>query len=366
MSDNTPNLLWRLGAVASAFTGGVCPLDRSNGRKYCISASMTKHLEGPDNMTHVISLNPFQCRMWKGHERLEEHINEVTCRGEIESVLAHGQLIPVLGRTLKRDIDHSHELVYGARRLFIARHLNLPLLAEVRDLSDRDAIIALDIENRQRKALSPYERGCGYNSWLRGGMISSQEELARVLNISASQVSRLLRLAQLPTVIISAFSSPTEICESWGRDLMEIWEDPERRSQLTASARAIVQESPKVGAAPAIYQRLMANSPQKAKGERVAVIGDHDEVIKNELGEPLFRVRVHLKDVALLLPASALSGAILSEIKTQVSGILQRGRAQLHEGQEYRLSKVKRAEPIAALQVNLDEMRELRRGTIAA
>ena len=71
---------------------------------------------------------------------------------------------------------------------------------EVRELTDQEAIIALDIENRQRKELSPYERGRSYYLWLHHGLFSSQEALARTLNISASQVSRLISLAQLPPV----------------------------------------------------------------------------------------------------------------------------------------------------------------------
>jgi ParB/RepB/Spo0J family partition protein len=283
-------------------------------------------------MTNVISLNPFRCRMWSGHDRLDEYINEETCRDEIQSVLTYGQLIPVLCRPLSRDNDHSHELIFGARRLFVARHLNLPLAGEVRDLTDREAVVALDIENRQRSDLSPYERGRAYSSWLRAGLFASQDELARVLNISASQVSRLMRLAQLPTVLVGAFTSATEICETWGRDLMEIWEDPERRCALTAGARAIAQESltAKLPAA-TVYQRLVSNAPRKRKSGLHVGQGDHDEVVKDDLGEPLFRIRAHQKDIALLLPAWALSASLLYEIKAQVTTLLQRERRQLHD-----------------------------------
>jgi hypothetical protein len=66
--------------------------------------------------------------MWSHHERLEEHITEESCRAEIDSHSKHGQLMPVLGRLLKADLWHEVELIYGARRLFVARHLKRPLL----------------------------------------------------------------------------------------------------------------------------------------------------------------------------------------------------------------------------------------------
>jgi ParB family transcriptional regulator, chromosome partitioning protein len=279
-------------------------------------------------MADALSISPFLCRMWSGHDRLEEHINEITCRDEITSFVVHGQLVPVLGRALKDDRDHLYELVFGARRLFVARHLNVPLKVDVRPMSDREAIVALDIENRQRRDVSPYERGRSYASWLRAGLFASQDELSRVLNVSASQVSRLLRLAQLPTVLVSAFASPTEICESWARDLMEAWEDPETRPRLTAGARYLANQSDRRSAA-GVFQQLMSSANGKRKKTKQNTpTQSHDEVVQDDHGKPLFRMRVHRKDVALLLPTTGLSDELLVEIKAQIAQILQRARSQ--------------------------------------
>src|SRR5262249_20674676 len=164
----------------------------------------------------VVSASPFRVRMWSLHDRCEEHVNEETCKAEIESFAKHGQLVPALGRVLHGDPGHDIELIYGARRLFVARHLNVPLLVEMREISDRDALIAMDIENRQRTDISPYERAMSYARWLSTGHFGSQDDIARALRISSSQVSRLLRLAKLPSVILNAFTSPLEICEALG------------------------------------------------------------------------------------------------------------------------------------------------------
>src|SRR5262245_57838727 len=143
-------------------------------------------------MKSIVSVNPFRCRMWALHDRLETHVTEDTCRAEIESISKHGQLVPVLGRPLRQDPDYEVELIYGARRLFVARLINQPLLVELRELSDRDAIVAMDVENRLRQDISPYERGRSYARYLQSGFFKSQDEIARSLKISASQVSRLL------------------------------------------------------------------------------------------------------------------------------------------------------------------------------
>ena len=159
-------------------------------------------------MRKLLSVNPFRACMWSLHDRCDRHVNEQTCRAEIESFETRGQLVPALGRPLRDDPDHDVELIYGARRLFVARHLNRSLLVDVREMSDREAIVAMDVENRQRTDISSYERGVSYARWLRNGHFGSQEDIARALRISSSQVSRLLRLAKLPSVILGAFTSP--------------------------------------------------------------------------------------------------------------------------------------------------------------
>ncbi|MET0660526.1 MAG: ParB N-terminal domain-containing protein, partial [Steroidobacteraceae bacterium] len=74
-------------------------------------------------MRSISAVDPFKCRVWKLHNRRQESITELTCKAEIEAFIAHGQFVPALGRPLHDDPDHEIELIYGARRLFVARHL---------------------------------------------------------------------------------------------------------------------------------------------------------------------------------------------------------------------------------------------------
>lgn len=285
-------------------------------------------------MGNVISVNPFRCRMWRGHERLEEYVTEETCREEIESFQRHGQRVPVLGRPIRSDGTHDFELIYGSRRLFVACHLNVHLLLEVRDLSDRDAAIALDIENRQRKAVSPYERGMTYAHWLREGVFSSQDQLARTLRISASQVSRLLRLARLPSVIVAAFASPLEICEIWGPKLMDLWEHTDKRPQMAAAARAIAHERQQLPGH-AVFARLISAATKEVAITATQGVEHCIEVVRDEHGEPLFRIRRRGNYIAFLIPRGVTRVCGLSVIRTELAEILHRARLQVADpGQE--------------------------------
>lgn len=277
-------------------------------------------------MKSIVEVNPFECRMWLFHDRMEGNVNDESCRAEIESFSKHGQLVPVLGRLLRGDPDHKVELIFGARRLFVARHLNRPLLAEIRELSDREAFVAMDIENRQRRDISPYERGMSYARWLRSGNFKSQEDIANSLKISASQVSRLLKLAHLPAVIVNAFESPVQIFESWGLDLAAILEDPSRKAQTIKKAREIAEFSPRPSGQE-VYRRLLSAS---TPGRKIKV-ESHDQVIRNKLGHPLFRIRQQRNSIAILLPHERISATSLQEIQSAIGWILGKdieGRAE--------------------------------------
>lgn len=273
-------------------------------------------------MSSIVAVNPFRCRVWRLHDRLEGEITEASCKAEIESFSDHGQLIPVLARPVRGDPDYDFELIYGARRLFVARHLNHSLLVDVRELSDKEAIVAMDMENRLRKDISPYERGQSYARWLRTGQFESQEELARALSISASQVSRLLRLARLPAVIIDAFRSPTDIRENWGLDLMESLEDPNRRDATIRAARSLARYTPRLSGRE-VFRRLCSNSAPNPRTKA----GAHDKVIIGEDGVPLFRIRYQNRSIALIVPTGRVSRETLERIEADIASILQKSVA---------------------------------------
>jgi len=279
---------------------------------------------GEEVSRSVISANPFRCRMWPLHDRAEEHITEESCRQEIASFSKYGQLVPVLGRTLEHDPEHDIELIFGARRLFVARQLNAPLRVELRKISNREAIVAMDMENRQRLDISPYERGLGYAKWLRDGYFASQDDIASALGISAGQVSKLLKIARLPAVILSAFPSVTDIREGWGLELAAVLDDPQGRERTIRRAREIARATQKPAATEVCRQLLSASS----SGGRKPKSHTREEVILSDRGTPLFRVRYARNAVMLLLPAERVSAGHLKEILHAVSSALQEDTAR--------------------------------------
>jgi ParB family transcriptional regulator, chromosome partitioning protein len=277
-------------------------------------------------MRNIVAANPFRARMWSLHDRCDQHVTEESCKAEIESFSKHGQFVPALGRRLHGDPDYDVELVYGARRLFVARYLNKPLLVDVREMSDREAIIAMDIENRQRTDVSPYERAVSYARWMRNGHFGSQDDIARALKSSASQVSRLLRLSKLPSVVLNAFATPLEICEAWGLDIMDALEDPERRQRTIQAARAIGELNPRP-TGKQVYRQLMVSSARGRQPKPAARV----EIVRDGEGAPLFRIRQLNTSVSLVLPSEKLSAAAMAEIRSLLAGILSEKRSCIQQ-----------------------------------
>jgi ParB family chromosome partitioning protein len=194
------------------------------------------------------------------------------------------------------------------------------LKVEIRELTDQQALLAMDAENRLRSDLSPYERAVAYAGWLRGGQFNSQQELAKALGISPSQVSRLLQLARLPAVVVNAFSSPLEIREGWGGELMDKMEGGKRDAVIRV-ARAIARSSRRPNAA-AAYRQLMAagaESNRRKLRERVEVVKDSD-------GHPLFRVKYHRSSISLVLPVDKMPESVIQDLCSILSARLQHFR----------------------------------------
>ncbi len=275
-------------------------------------------------MPSLIAMNPFRCRMWELHDRMDAHLSEESCRDEIESFAKHGQFVPALGRSLRGDPSYDVELICGARRLFVAKLLNKPLAVELRPSSDRDALIAMDTENRLRKDISPYERALSYAQWIRCGHFRSQNDIARALKISPSQVSRVLRLALLPAIIVEAFADPTQIHEDWGIRLLGRLEDPGTRRAVFEAARSIVAQSARHP--PTEVYRQLLNAAAKGRQLKRPY---HDVVVHGEKGTVLFRIRHQRRWVALLLPLEQVAEPTLQVITDAVAGILQAESAQV-------------------------------------
>lgn len=263
----------------------------------------------------IESVSAADCRVWHMHAR-GDLLDERSCASLIDSMRANGQRIPVLGRRCGSPDDASIELIYGARRLFAAQHLGIDLLVDVRDLDDRAAIVEMDIENRVRTDISPYERGMSYRSWLSAGHFSSQADLAAALGVSEAQVSRLLRYAELPAAVVGAFDSPAAIKEQWAVALAKRCQDPKTRQLTVRRARESVH-SQTHSTPQAVYAALVREGSPSPAGVR-----SRDQIVQDVAGKPLVRIGFRARTVHIILPKEKVTPRILKKISDQLRTLL--------------------------------------------
>lgn len=262
-------------------------------------------------------ISPFRCRIWTQHSRPDEQLTEYACRSLRDSIAKNGQHQAALGRPVTDDPDHDIEIICGARRHAAAVALGRDLLVEVRAMSDAEAYVATYEENAERKDDCPYVQGQLLRRALISGACSSHEGLGHAFSLSHSKVSRLLMIAQLPSIVVAAFQSPRDIRERWGVELYHLWKEKDPEHAITGRARALASRQPRLPALQ-VYQALVSAVGDKSMMHRrnrsVAICGSD--------GLVLFREQEHVGSVTFAVPKAILNAARRTALKHAMVQIL--------------------------------------------
>ena len=194
-------------------------------------------------------VDPARCRIWSGHNRDYGALTPENCADLIESLRAQGrQEVPAVVRRVTGDPACDFEVICGARRHFSVSWLranNFPefrFLVEPRELTDEEAFRISDLENRNRKDLSDYERATDYARAVDRYYGGSQQRMAERLQVSRSWLSRYLELTRLPPEVVAAFGSSHVIGISHGAVLAPLLRVPPTAARLSGAARLLADE----------------------------------------------------------------------------------------------------------------------------
>lgn len=182
------------------------------------------------------------------------------------------------------------EVVYGHRRHRACLELNLPVLALIEDVSEQDLFKEMDRENRHRRDLSPWEQGVMYRRALEENLFRSLGELSREIGIDKGNVSKALKLAELPETVVAAFSSPLDLQYRWAKLLSDALQaNPER---VLKTAKELATNGGALSAKQVLEALLGAEEPEvsehvvQVEGKALAVIRREGErgVVRFERG----------------------------------------------------------------------------------
>lgn len=220
-----------------------------------------------------VETNPFQPR----REFNEEEIASLS-----ESLKAHDMLQPILVRR----VEGRYQLISGERRLRAAQRAGWATIpARVREADDRLVAELAIVENLQRKDLNPVEKALSFKRYLDEHRCT-QEELAQRLAIDRSTIANLMRLLELPKVILASLQSG-KLTAGHARALLPLGDEREQISLARRietdqmSVRAVEQQ---VAEQLAQEESGAVAAGKKTKRTQTAKVASLEQELRTALG----------------------------------------------------------------------------------
>jgi len=204
---------------------------------------------------HDIEENPFQPR----RDFSESEIGSLA-----ESLIEHDMLQPILVRR----VHGRYQLISGERRLRAAIRAGWSTVpARLREADDRLVAELAIVENLQRKDLNPIEKAMSFKRYLDEHRCT-QDDLAQRIKIDRSTISNLMRLLELPEVVLSAIRGGT-LSMGHARALLPLATEAEQ----IAFSKRIHNEGLSVRDTERQVQEIVAQSDGTAAAKRAAKSG---------------------------------------------------------------------------------------------
>ncbi|HLD18096.1 MAG TPA: ParB/RepB/Spo0J family partition protein [Patescibacteria group bacterium] len=192
-----------------------------------------------------------------------------------DSVRIHGILMPLVVRKVER----GYELIAGERRLRAAKLAGLETVpAVLRDADEKQRLELALIENVQRQDLNAVEEAEAYRA-LVGEFGLTQEEVAKRMGKSRSEIANTLRLLDLPNEMRQAVAE-RKISKSHARTLLSE-PDAEKRAVLFSAmlrGELTVRGAEKVAAT---SKRHSVRLPRQPLDPNLA---DHEKRLRERFG----------------------------------------------------------------------------------
>jgi ParB family transcriptional regulator, chromosome partitioning protein len=165
-----------------------------------------------ESPTSHVTLDPSRVRIWPGNPRDYTLLHPDKCRDLIDSMIAvGGQQVPVVLRRVYSDPDFDFEVIAGTRRHYAVSWLrangypHLQFSGMVHQLTDEEAFLVADLENRNRQDISDIERARNYAVALHSHYGGNQSRMADRLRLSKGWLSKMLTVATVPDAVLAAF-----------------------------------------------------------------------------------------------------------------------------------------------------------------
>lgn len=200
-------------------------------------------------------IDPDDAQPWALHNRLYELLTPENCADLINSLRELGgqqEAAVVRERKDRNEGEPRYEIIAGVRRFFAVKYLreqerrDIKYWIDIRELTDEQAFLLSDQENRVRNDLSEYERARDYAKACDQIYEGNKKVMAQKLGLSEAWLGRLITLGKMPDEIVDAFGPLRIRVEhireikplAWERD----WTLTSAGEQILERAREIAEE----------------------------------------------------------------------------------------------------------------------------
>lgn len=188
----------------------------------------------------IAEIDPFDIDQGGVTDRLDE--NEDDHQALMASIRDYGQQVPVLVRP-HPDREGRFQIVYGRRRVLALRDLKLPVKAMIRDLDDRELVVAQGQENSARRDLTFIEKANFARQMRDAGY--DRKIICDALHVDKTQISRMLSVADAVALdLVEAIGSAPSVGRTRWLALAALLQETDTD---TATAIALVHTAPAEG-----------------------------------------------------------------------------------------------------------------------
>lgn len=228
-------------------------------------------------------------------------------RGLRDSIAEYGQQVPVLLRP-HPETEGRFQVVYGRRRVVAMRDLGLPVKALIRDLDDRELVLAQGQENTARRDLSFIEKVNFARQLENHGY--DRKVICDALSVDKTLASRMLSVAErIPADVIATIgAAPSVGRDRWLAlaDLMEQFEtDAEDLAAMVNLNTASERSDDRFQAA---WDYLAGLRSRRRRAEMVQAHGAEPRRLYAPDGLPLGQARTDRNFCTLKLRLSSTDG----------------------------------------------------------
>lgn len=258
----------------------------------------------------LIEISPDVCRPWQYANRAIEEFGDLDALAK--SMKNEGQQEPILVRpTEDKSLPSSirYEIIFGRRRYEAAKQANLQLIAIIKSLTDKEAVLAQKAENENREPVSPYSEAFHYRKLLETGCFKSEAELSRELNIPKATLNNALAFTKIPAEIIKLIPNIHNISARIAVSTVKLLNEHDQNYDIIKQLAPTIGKS--ITSAKQLEQKVLAfkNKPTTTSVKQAT--------IETNNGQPLFKITYSEKKAPTIILDKSLKQKITVEELTK-------------------------------------------------